>query len=90
MAEKIIWRSDTGHRAWEARDFGLPKGYRRILDLLVSPLPEPKVIQRLQDFDAKQIRRWIDELETLCFIHASRIDSLSNQPSREGRLVRQD
>jgi hypothetical protein len=74
MAEKLIWRSDTGHRAWECPDSGLPRGYRLILDLLGTALPEPKVIHTLQGFEAKQIRRWIDELETLCFIHASRID----------------
>jgi hypothetical protein len=74
MAEKLIWRSDTGHRAWACLDSGLPRGYRLILDLLGSPLPEPKVMQALQDFDPKQVRCWIDELETLCFIHASRID----------------
>lgn len=75
MAEKLIWRSDTGHRAWECANSGLPKGYRRILDLLATPLSESKVIQALQEFDSKQVRRWIDELETLCFIDASRIDA---------------
>jgi hypothetical protein len=45
-------------------DSGLPQDYRRILDLLVSPLAESGVIQGLQDLDAKEIRRWMDELET--------------------------
>lgn len=78
MAEKLIWRSDAGHRAWECLDSGLPRGYRRILDLLATPISESKVIQALQDFEAKQVRLWIDELETLCFIEASRLEEPKN------------
>jgi len=74
MGEKLIWRSDTGQRAWQCPDSGLPRGYRRILDVLATPLAESKVIHALREFEPKQIRRWMDELETLCFIHASRID----------------
>jgi hypothetical protein len=42
--------------------------------VLATPLAESKVIHALREFEPKQIRRWMDELETLCFIHASRID----------------
>jgi hypothetical protein len=32
-----------------------------------------KIAARLSDYPAKQVEDWIDELETLCFVDASRI-----------------
>ena len=73
MDSKIIWRTETGHRAWESPKSGLPAGYRRILDLVAEPTEVTKIVVRLSDFPAKQVEDWIDELETLCFVDASRI-----------------
>jgi hypothetical protein len=71
---KIIWRTETGQRAWQSPKSGLPAGYRRILDLVAEPTEVTKVVVRLREYPPKQVEDWIDELETLCFVDASRID----------------
>jgi hypothetical protein len=71
---KLIWRSETGQRAWNCNDSGLPVAYRRILDLVAAPTAVSNVAQQLTEYQVKQIQDWIDELETLCFLHASQID----------------
>lgn len=72
MQTKLVWRTDAGDRAWKCLDSGLPTAYRRILDLIESPTPVAKIARQLTDYPTKQIEGWLDELETLCFIHASR------------------
>ena len=74
MEAKLIWRSETGQRAWTCADSGLPVGYRRILDLVAAPTAISNIAQQLTEYRVKQVHDWIDELETLCFIHASRLD----------------
>jgi hypothetical protein len=74
VQSKLVWRTEAGHRAWKCPDSGLPTAYRRILDLVESPTPVAKVALQLTDYPAKEIQGWLDELETLCFIHASRAD----------------
>lgn len=72
--QRLVWRSDSGHRAWQSPNSGLPAAYRRILDLAASPVSVAAIVAQLGDYPAKQVQDWVDELETLCFIHASRID----------------
>ena len=72
MDTKLIWRTKSGQRAWECRDSGLPAGYRRILDLAAAPASPANVSEALGEFSTRQVEDWIDELETLGFIHASR------------------
>lgn len=74
MTTKLIWRSDSGQRAWESAHSGLPAYYRRILDVCGSPTPAAKLVEKLADYSIEQICDWLDELETLGFIHASRVD----------------
>jgi len=70
----LVWRSNSGQRAWECKNSGLPPQYRRILDLIASPTPVATLVSRLSDDSAKQVLDWLDELETLCFIDTSRLD----------------
>jgi hypothetical protein len=71
---QLVWRSDSGQRAWECMNSGLPSHYRRILDLIASPTLVAALVSGLGDYSAKQIQDWLDELETLCFIDTSRLD----------------
>ncbi len=74
MDEKLIWRSREGQRAYDSPNSGLPIAYRRILRLVERPTPVADVKSQLADHSPKQINDWLDELETLCFIHASRLN----------------
>lgn len=78
MKSELIWRTATGQRAWECPDSGLPAGYRRILGLVEAPTSAASILAKLTDCSAKQIEDWLYELETLCFIHVSRIDLKSS------------
>lgn len=71
---QLVWRSNSGQRAWECKNSGLPLRYRRILDLIASPTPVATLVSALSDYSAKQVQDWLDELETLCFIDTSRLD----------------
>jgi hypothetical protein len=71
---QLVWRSNSGQRAWECANSGLPLQYRRILDLIASPTPAAALVSGLSDYSAKQVQDWLDELETLCFIDTSRLD----------------
>jgi hypothetical protein len=83
METKLIWRTKSGQRAWECADSGLPKGYRRILDLAAAPVSVAKVVETLGEFPAKQVADWVDELETLGFIYASRPSELPDYLARQ-------
>ena len=74
MEAKLIWRSETGQQAWTCADSGLPVAYRRILDLVAAPTTVSNVALQLTEYRIKQVQDWIDELETLCFIHTSSLD----------------
>lgn len=74
MTTRLVWRTETGQKAWDCADSGLPTPYRRILDLVATPTAVAKIVRELSDYSAKQVEDWLDELETLCFVHASRID----------------
>ena len=78
MKTQLVWRTDSGQRAWDCANSGLPAAYRRILDLVASPTPVTKIVGQLSDYTAKQIQDWLDELETLSFIHASRAEPTSS------------
>ena len=77
MEHKLIWRSETGQRAWASVDSGLPIGYRSILGLVQSPTRAEDIPGALSNYSVRQIESWLDELETLCFIQVSRADDSS-------------
>ena len=71
MAERRIYRqTDTGSKAWESPNSGLPPAYRRILDLLQDAACCDDILTRMPECRRKQVQDWLDELETLCFIEA--------------------
>ena len=77
MQQKLIWRSETGQRAWASAHSGLPTGYRSILALVESPLRAADIAGALSNYSIAQIDTWLGELETLCFIHVSGVDDSS-------------
>lgn len=84
MPTKLVWRTESGQAAWQCANSGLPQGYRRILDLIAAPESVASVITALgDDYPAKQVADWIEELETLCFIHASRTDELPEHLTKQ-------
>ncbi len=71
MAEKRKYRqTDTGRKAWESLDSGLPPAYRRILDLVQGVAYSDEILAAMQDCCPRQVQAWLDELETLCFVEA--------------------
>lgn len=72
MAERRTYRqTDTGRKAWESRNSGLPPAYRRILGLLEAEAAcSDDILAGMPDCCRKQVQDWLDELETLCFIEA--------------------
>ena len=71
MAQKRTYRqTDTGRKAWESGNSGLPPAYRRILGLVQATACSDDILAGMSDCCQKQVQDWIDELETLCFIEA--------------------
>jgi hypothetical protein len=71
MAEQRKYRqTDTGRKAWESADSGLPPAYRRILAVVNGVAYSDEILAALQDCCPRQVQAWVDELETLCFIEA--------------------
>jgi hypothetical protein len=70
-AKNIVYRrTELGEMAWRCLDSGLPRGYRRILDLINARVTVGYLIAKLSDYPVKQVHDWLDELETLFFIDA--------------------
>jgi hypothetical protein len=71
MAEQRKYRqTDTGRKAWESGNSGLPPAYRRILGVVNGVAYSDEILGAMHDCCPKQVQAWLDELETLCFIEA--------------------
>ena len=64
----VYFRTAAGQRAWESACSGLPPHYRRILALLGEGASAEELAEALPDLAPRQVRSWLDELETLCFV----------------------
>lgn len=82
--DRMYRLTETGRRAWESSDSGLPGGYREVLGLLHYPTPPEDVYLRMPAHPRKQVWCWIEQLETLCFIESYPVTRLGedNEPSR--------
>ncbi|MGH8668913.1 MAG: hypothetical protein ACREUH_06725 [Burkholderiales bacterium] len=63
-------RTEAGRKAWESQQSGLPAAYRRILGLMHAAAYSDEVLGAMQEFSARQVLDWLDELDTLGFVEA--------------------
>jgi hypothetical protein len=63
-------RTEAGRKAWENPHSGLPQAYRRILGLMLGVAYSDEVVGAMQEFPARQVLDWLDELDTLCFVES--------------------
>jgi hypothetical protein len=63
-------RTEAGRKAWESRHSGLPAAYRRILGVVQSVACSDEIFAALPEYGVKELKYWLDELETLCFLEA--------------------
>jgi hypothetical protein len=77
-------RTETGRKAWQSRNSGLPAAYRKILGLLRNAASADDILAGMRGHPDKQVQDWLDELETLCFVDcvplAARAASSSRLP----------
>ena len=75
-------RTETGRRAWESLSSGLPAAYRRILDVVQTAACPEEIFAALPEYGRREVQRWLDELETLCFLeHPSAAAEASGPPA---------
>jgi hypothetical protein len=77
-------RTEAGRKAWENPHSGLPHAYRRILGLMHSVAYADEVLGAMQEFSARQVLDWLDELDTLCVV-----ESLPFAPSADAAEMAQ-
>lgn len=68
---RIYQRTKSGSKAWEDEKSGLPPAYRKILGLIDHPTQPDEVIHSMSQDLEEQVRAWLDELESLCFVACS-------------------
>jgi len=69
--ERIYQCSETGRKALESQNSGLPAAYRDILGLIHGTTHSDDVLSGMRGHADRQVRDWLDELETLCFVESS-------------------
>lgn len=67
-AERVYWRTQTGFKAWESPNSGLPSHYRHILGLIRSGTHVDAIRNDMQEYSDKEVLGWLDELDTLGFV----------------------
>lgn len=85
--KRLYRRTETGRKAWASLQSGLPAAYRRILGLIHNATYCDEVLSGMPDCAARQVRAWLDELETLCFIEALPFASGSSNPPPERKAA---
>jgi hypothetical protein len=67
-AQRTYHRTEPGRKAWESRYSGLPAAYRRILGVVQTVAAAEEIFAALPEYGRREVQRWLDELETLCFL----------------------
>lgn len=77
--ERIYRRTESGARAYQSPNSGLPKHHRSILGLIDADTHSDLVRASLRPYYGdKQICDWLDQLHTLGFIDAQAVSSSPN------------
>ena len=79
MATTRIFRlTDAGLRALQCPNSGLPVAYRRILAQVSTAARAEDIF--VDGHGARQVRDWLDQLDTLCFVHSECIERVDTPP----------
>lgn len=78
--QRTYQRTETGRKALESRNSGLPAAYRRILGVVQNVASSEEIVAALPEYPERQLSSWLDELETLCFLEALPFDAEPSTP----------
>jgi hypothetical protein len=85
--QRIYRRTETGGRALQSDQSGLPPAYREILRLLDGVAYAEDVLTGMRGFSEKQVLDWLDELDTLCFVESLPLTSGAESSSKLPRAA---
>jgi DNA-binding PadR family transcriptional regulator len=71
--DRIYQRTDSGRKAWQDENSGLPPAYRGILGLIDHPTPSGEIVNGMFPDSEGQVLAWLDELESLGFVACSTV-----------------